>query len=61
MRPSKKISDESGDLFRARLVQIINLKHEPVQLGQRAPKPLRVFLSDQRHGVHGQNKRELRR
>ena len=32
MRPSKKHSDNSGDLFRARLDQIINLKHELVRL-----------------------------
>lgn len=29
--------------------------------GHDAPKPLRVFLSGQRRGVHGQIKRELRR
>lgn len=29
--------------------------------GQDAPKPLRVFLSGQKRGVHGQIKKELRR
>ena len=29
--------------------------------GHDAPKPLRVFISGQRRGVHGQIKRELRR
>jgi IS5 family transposase len=32
MRPKKPETTE-GDLFRARLTQIINLKHELVQLG----------------------------
>lgn len=32
MRPSKTVSDPSGDLFRARLDQIINLRHELVRL-----------------------------
>lgn len=32
MRPSKKVPDGSGDLFRARLDQIINMKHELVRL-----------------------------
>jgi len=34
MRPSKKEPDGSGDLFRARLDQIINMRHELVRLGQ---------------------------
>ena len=33
MRPRKPTRTEDGDLFRARLDQIINLKHELVQLG----------------------------
>ena len=33
MRPKKPETTEEGDLFRARLDQIINLKHELVQLG----------------------------
>ena len=33
MRPKKPETREEGDLFRARLDQIINLKHELVQLG----------------------------
>jgi len=33
MRPKKPEATEEGDLFRARLDQIINLKHELVQLG----------------------------
>jgi hypothetical protein len=32
MRPEQHTTTESGDLFRARLDQIINLKHELVQL-----------------------------
>jgi IS5 family transposase len=32
MRPKKPETTRSGDLFRARLDQIINLKHEPAQL-----------------------------
>jgi IS5 family transposase len=33
MRPKKHETTGSGDLFRARLEQIINMKHELVQLG----------------------------
>jgi len=33
MRPKKQETTGEGDLFRARLDQIINLKHELVQLG----------------------------
>jgi len=33
MRPKKHETTRSGDLFRARLEQIINMKHELVQLG----------------------------
>ena len=33
MRPKKQATTGSGDLFRARLEQIINMKHELVQLG----------------------------
>ncbi len=32
MRPKKPETTRSGDLFRARLDQIINLKHELAQL-----------------------------
>lgn len=32
MRPARKEADGSGDLFRARLDQIINTKHELVRL-----------------------------
>ena len=32
MRPKQHETIESGDLFRARLDQIINMKHELVQL-----------------------------
>ena len=32
MRPKKHETTGSGDLFRARLEQIINMKHELVQL-----------------------------
>jgi len=35
MRPKKPETTGEGDLFRARLDQIINLKHELVQLGAR--------------------------
>jgi transposase, IS5 family len=35
MRPKKPKTTAEGDLFRARLDQIINLKHELVQLGER--------------------------
>ena len=35
MRPKKHETTMSGDLFRARLDQIINLKHELVQLAGR--------------------------
>jgi len=34
MRPQKKMTGE-GDLFRARLDQIVNMKHELVQLGRK--------------------------
>ena len=33
MRPKKPKTTEEGDLFRARLDQIINVKHELVQTG----------------------------
>ena len=33
MRPKKRLPTGEGDLFRARLDQIINMKHELVQLG----------------------------
>jgi transposase, IS5 family len=33
MRPKKHETTAEGDLFRARLDQIINMKHELVQLG----------------------------
>ena len=33
MRPKKHETTGSGDLFRARLDQIINMRHELVQLG----------------------------
>ena len=33
MRPKKHETTGEGDLFRARLDQIINLKHELAQLG----------------------------
>ena len=33
MRPKKHTTTGLGDLFRARLEQIINMKHELVQLG----------------------------
>jgi IS5 family transposase len=33
MRPKKRETTGSSDLFRARLDQIINMKHELVQLG----------------------------
>jgi IS5 family transposase len=36
MRPKKHETTASGDLFRARLEQIINMKHELVQLGNAA-------------------------
>ena len=32
MRPKQQTATQSGDLFRARLEQVINLKHELVQL-----------------------------
>ena len=32
MRPSKTEPEGSGDLFRARLDQIIDIRHEPVRL-----------------------------
>ena len=32
MRPSRKVPDGSGDLFRARLDQIINIRHELARL-----------------------------
>jgi IS5 family transposase len=35
MRPKKPETTAEGDLFRARLDQIINLKHELVQLGEK--------------------------
>jgi hypothetical protein len=48
MRPKKHEATWEGDLFRARLDQIINMKHELVQLGGKidwawigAPDPLR--------------------
>ena len=33
MRPKKRETTTEGDLFRARLDQIIDMKHELVQLG----------------------------
>jgi IS5 family transposase len=35
MRPKKRVATGEGDLFRARLDQIINLKHELVELARR--------------------------
>ena len=35
MRPRKRATTGAGDLFRARLDQIINMKHELVQLAER--------------------------
>jgi IS5 family transposase len=35
MRPKKQETTGSGDLFRARLDQIINMKHELVQLADK--------------------------
>ena len=35
MRPRTRATTDAGDLFRARLDQIINMKHELVQLGGR--------------------------
>jgi len=35
MRPKKHAPTGAGDLFRARLDQIINMKHELVQLAER--------------------------
>jgi len=35
MRPKKHSSTGAGDLFRARLDQIINMRHELVQLAER--------------------------
>jgi IS5 family transposase len=35
MRPRKSDADGSGDLFRARLDQIINMQHELVRLADR--------------------------
>jgi IS5 family transposase len=34
MRPKKRETTGSSDLFRARLDQIINIKHELVQVGR---------------------------
>ncbi len=36
MRPSKKEPDGSGDLFRSRLEQIIDMKHKLVRLADEA-------------------------
>jgi hypothetical protein len=39
MRPKKREATTEGDLFRARLDQIINMRHELVQLGgKRSPR-----------------------
>ena len=35
MRPQKPKMTGEGDLFRARLDQIVNMKHELVQLGRK--------------------------
>ena len=35
MRPRKRATTGAGDLFRARLDQIINMRHELVQLAER--------------------------
>jgi hypothetical protein len=56
MRPKKPETTRSGDLFRARLDQIINLKHE-----LDTQNPRRIFISGQKRGVFGVIKRELRR
>ena len=37
MRPKQPTTMQSGDLFRARLEQIINMKHEPVHLASTRP------------------------
>ena len=39
MRPRKRVTTGAGDLFRARLDQIINMKHELVQLAERIGQP----------------------
>jgi len=42
MRPKKHETTGSSDLFRARLDQIISLKHELVQLAGKDPPDLKV-------------------
>ena len=45
MRPKQHETTGSGDLFRARLEQIINMKHELVQLaGCSSPIPRRFTM-----------------
>ena len=39
MRPKKHETTGSGDLFRARLEQIINMKHDLVQLAEKSGRP----------------------
>ena len=57
MRPKKHETTGSNDLFRARLEQIINMKHELVQLAGRrrlersANKPSTALSQDAEVGV----------
>jgi hypothetical protein len=44
MRPKKHETTGTGDLFRARLEQIINMKHELVQLAEKFLAWLRMIF-----------------
>jgi IS5 family transposase len=52
--------NRKGGLYRT-LTEIERVYADKGYRGHDAPKPLRVFLSGQKRGVHGQIKRELRR
>jgi len=53
MRPKKPETTGQGDLFRARLDQIINMKHELVQLGAKILDRSRDRPALQREGPAG--------
>ena len=44
MRPKQQTTTQSGDLFRSRLEQIINMKHELVQLAGKIVNAASIFL-----------------
>ena len=55
MRPKKHETTGSGDLFRARLDQIINMRHELVQLAGKIDRRSGTFVPMDEAHVHSQD------